>query len=259
MPTDDKAGHRPVPRVRLSPPFDAFHGTVASPAGAGKLTTYSSAIAAQTARRWVKPTITATALQQAIQGYATAASKHYSSMSAANVALHNAAALLFTRSNILGLDYKLTGNGLHRIHNFYRQVFGYALASSLGDYLTPSAVYSIDSCVFTASPDGGITPDKITVSATVNLVPDIVGGLIRVSLPLAGAARQANAFECTLMDPVIANNGTHRITSPDPMVFNVNCAGSGIGIGSRVGLHITPMNASHYPGPVFFARNFAVT
>jgi len=248
-----------MPRCRLAQPFEAFHGTVSSPAGQAKLTTYASRIAGQTARRHVKPTVTASAHQVAMQAYSAAAAQHFSAMSAGNVTQWNAMAEQVSRTNILGLNYQLTGNGLHRIRNIYKLMFGYSLTPIVGDPFQPSKILTLFQCVFTPSPDGGITPDKVTIRTTVPTVPNAMHGLCRLSKPLAGEARQANASECTMLDPVISYNLADKGSGLDTMIFRINVPGSGIGQGSRIGIHIVPLNDSLYPGPLFFLRNHLVS
>ena len=248
-----------MPSVRLAQPFDAFHGTLSNAAGDPQITTYSSRIAPGVARRWTKPKITESAHQAQIQSWSTSAARRYSTLSAALIADWNEAAAHYTRTNILGLEYALTGNTLYRLHYLYLAIFGWGINDNVGDYVTPSEILSISYCHFVASTDGGITPDKVWIWAVVPSAPDMMRGICRLSKPLGGAARQANTSECTMRDPVISQNAAWKSPGNPRMVFDIDVPGSGIAVGSRIGIHITPTNAALYPGRVYFARNYLVT
>ncbi len=235
--------------LRLTQPFDAYHGTVKGQTDNNKLVLYSSRRAACVARAWVSPDNPMSTLQLAVRDYLALAAAAYRDLTEAQAAAWTAAANAIMRENILGLDYYLTGIGLFCMINTYGQIHDQAIVDDVPTILMPPVPISLTS---------------VTATSTVllTIVADVTGletdgmCLVRVSLPLPGEARQARPNDCRMIDVTIDSN--IAVHAAGTLTIALTITTSLIVATDRIGVMITPLSADYFPGPPLLVGNAVV-
>jgi len=235
--------------IRLTQPFDAYHGTVSGQTPNNKVVLYSSRRAACVARAWVLPNNPKSTLQTAIRVYLALAAAAYRDLTEAQATAWTVAANAIMRENILGLDYYLTGIGLFCMINTYRQVHAQAIVDDVPTILLPPVPIAVVSVTATSTV-------LLTIVATVTGLETGGMAVCRVSLPLPGEARQARPNDCRLLDVTIDNN--IEIHTAGTVTFALAISTSLIVATDRVGVQITPLSADYYPGLPLLAANVVV-
>lgn len=237
-----------MPLYRLAQPFDGFSGTVSGQSGDSKLVLFSTPKAAGVARRWVSPANPQSTNQMLIRGYQTAAAVAYSAISQAQAALWIAAADQINRTNVLGLDYTLSGINLYVMINVYRQIDVEAIIDDVPTILQPPIPTVVTSVTLT-------TATELGVVAQVPGLETSGQALCRVSVPLPSDVYNASANDVRMIGPlldVIEDNGAGTIT------WALDIASGDYAVGDPVGVMITPLSEFYFPGTPFLESNIAV-
>ena len=236
--------------IRLTQPFDAYHGTVSGQTANNKMVLFSSRRAANVARSWVLPDNPNSTLQAAIRSYLSLGATAYKGLSQVNADAWTAAANLLSRENILGLQYYHTGIGLFQMVNMYRQMGAEAIVEAVADIVPPPLPLAVDSIVATSTTALDIVADVTGIEA---------GGmaLCRVTSPLPGAARRARSNDCRMLDATIADNIV--VMGTDTCDFTLTMPTSHIVADDLIGVEITPLSAEYFPGPRLLVANQVVT
>ena len=235
--------------LRLTQPFDAYHGTVSGQTANNRLVLYSSRRAACVARAWVLPDNPMSTLQEAVRDYLALAAAAYKGLTEAQAEAWTAAANAIMRQNILGLDYYLTGIGLFCMINTYGQIHAQAIVEDVPTILLPPVPI-------------GLTSVVATTTVLLTIVADVTGletgglALCRVSLPLPGEARQARPNDCRMIDVTIDNN--IEVHAAGTVTFALTIPTSLIVATDRIGVQITPLSADYFPGKPLLVGNVVV-
>ena len=235
--------------IRLTQPFDAYHGTVSGQTENNKVVLYSSRRAACVARAWVLPDNPGSTLQEAVRDYLTLSAAAYKGLTAEQAQEWTDAANAIMRSNILGLDYYLTGIGLFCMINAYRQIHNQAILDDCPAILMPPTPITVVSVTATSA-------TLLTIVVTVTGLETGGMALCRVSLPLPGEARQARPNDCRMIDATIDNNIEVHVTGT--VTFALTIPTSLIVATDRVGVQITPLSAAYFPGLPLLDANHVV-
>jgi hypothetical protein len=139
----------PMPKHSLVLPYDQFHGGIKLPDRTTGLVLYGTARAGLVSRQLVVPSNPQSTQQIEARGFLSACSAAWKLLSAANAALWRALADQITQTNILGINYTLTGIACYCRVNVFRQLNGQAITATPPDFATiPIPITGITSCVF---------------------------------------------------------------------------------------------------------------
>ena len=239
-----------VPKIRLAQPFDDFHGTVSGQTVNNRLVLSSSRREANTARAWQAPHNPLSFRQIEMRKFMTLSAAAYRDLDIADANDWTDAANAHARTNILGLDYYLTGMALFSMLNMYRQIAGQAITSTLPDFFTPPLPIAVTSAIRFAS---------TVFKAIVNVEGLQVGAhvFIRVSPPLPGAACRARSKTCRMLDIDLSNNIMQF--SSNPITMSMSMPVDYIKLGDHVGIEVRSLSSLWWPGPALLVPNIEVT
>jgi len=238
-----------MPIFRLTQPFDAFHGTVTGQSGDSKLVLYSTAKSAGVARQWVVPANPQSTNQMIFRGYQIAATAAYSGLTAAQAALWTEQAELLNYTNILNLDYSLSGVNLFVMINFYRQLRGIAILEDVPTIDKPPIPISVTSVTRTSA------TVLTVVASTVGLL-NADFAMLRVSPPLSSAVRQARSNDVRIIGATLATSVVHPVS--EVCTWTRTVPTGTYTVGDHVGVEITPLSADHFPGDKLLEPNITL-
>lgn len=239
-----------MPKIRLAQPFDDFHGTVSGQTVNNRMVLSSSRREANTGRAWKAPNNPRSFRQTEVRKYMTLASAAYRDLDQAVADDWTDAANAHNRTNILGLDYNLTGIGLFLMLNMYRQIAGHAIAEELPDFFMPPIPIAVTKAVRMSGTVFRPTID-ITGLETAGKV------FIRVSPPLPGQARRARSNQCRMLDINLSNNVYQRGV-PDLVTMTLAMPMNYMAVGDRIGIEVRSLSALYWPGPPLLVPNIEV-
>jgi len=239
-----------VPKIRLAQPFDDFHGTVSGQTVNNRMVLSSSRREANTGRAWKASNNPRSYRQTEIRKYMTLASAAYRDLDQAVADDWTDAANAHNRTNILGLDYYLTGIGLFVMLNMHKQIGGQPIVEALPEILTPPLPIGLVSLV-------AFTRNVMRPTADVTGLE--IGGIvtIRISAPLPGQARRARSKDCRFLDEDLPDN--YMMYMGGPVIWALGMPWDYIVAGDRVGVEVRSLSKYHWPGPPLLIPNFEVT
>jgi len=231
--------------IRLAQPFDAFHGTVAGLSGDSKLTVFSTPKSSGLSRQWVVPANPQSTNQMLLRSYQIAAAAAYSDLTQAQAALWIAAAEQIHRENIIHLTYELSGINLFCMINSYRQIDGQAIVDDLPPIEKPAVATDVHT----------VSKSNPTLLAFIAVLPGAKVNemaMCRVSPVLPSPNRKARKNDVRLIGSLPQNIVTHSsgeatflLTVPQGMYVEAD----------PIGIEITTLSASYYPGDKFLVPN----
>jgi len=239
-----------MPKIRLAQPFDNFHGTVSGQTVNNRMILSSSRREANTGRSWKAPNNPRSFRQIEVRKYMTLASAAYRDLDKAVADDWVDAANSHARTNILGLEYYLTGIALFLMINLYRQIDAKTITNAVPDIITPPVPLEVSSV-------------KINSSTSLTIEADVTGleteglGYVRFSPPLPGQARRARSRDCRLLDPVLSKNIYHH--SAGFLQITLNMPANYFVVGSRLGVELRSLSEFYWPGPALLVPNMQAT
>jgi len=235
--------------IRLTQPFDAFHGTASGQTDNNKVVCYSSRRTGCVARAYVVPDNPKTTIQGQVRALLLQAASEYKNGTKYCADAWTAKANTIMRTNILGIDYYLTGIGLWTMVQMYRYLIGLGPKYVVPELNEPPKPIAVTSATATDSTHIGVVVD-VTGLETDGL------GMCQLSAPLPGSARLARPNDCRLMDPhLYANFALHTL---GVMTFDILIPSDFIVAGNRIGIQITPLSEEYYPGQRLLEPNVLV-
>lgn len=234
---------------RLNPAIDALVGRILGETGGGGLVFFITRNGANVFRTWVTPENPQSPLQVAIRNYLAQSAVAYRELTAAQALIWSTTAAEITRTNSLGLSYELTGISLFCMINILRLMDAQVIVDDMPIIVKPIMPV-------------GITSVILTTSVLLTIVADYTGneddyfGMINVSPPLPGEARQARPNDCRLLDPTIANNVVAVATNS--VTFALAVTDSFYTVGDRIGIELTSWSDNYVPGDKTLIGNIAI-
>ena len=239
-----------MPKVRLTTPFDAISGSVFGQSGNSGLTVFDTANSAGVARRWVSPSNPQSTLQMAIRGYQIASARAYALITPAQAYDWNVAAAQVNRTNVLNLDYTLSGIALFCMINNYRQIHGQAIISAVPTIAAPPIPTAVTQVELTG------------VSTNMEIIASVPGAetggmaMVRVSAPLPSDVYQGSAGDCRIQGTIASTIVVH---SSEVCTWTLLTEASKYDVGDYVSVIVTPLSAAYFPGTPYLVPSVIVT
>jgi hypothetical protein len=244
-----------MPKHTLAFPYDKFRGAVRDIVQATGMVLFDTPKAGNVSRRYVVPDNPQSTSQSLWRNYLAQAAQGYQALTKTQADAWNAAAALIVQSDVLGVDYELSGISLYVRVNAYRLANGQALTS------TPPA---------SAAPSGTVTPGAtpldfndgtatLDVAVTTSGFPDGTLALLRIARSLGSQARNARTNEYRVQTVSPANS--FLTVSSNSIAASIPSAqlNSPPSAAERVGLELAFLNADYVPGTVYRLSNLAMT
>ena len=232
-------------RYTLIPPFQHFHGKIKQPSQDNGLVAFHTAKAGNVCRNWVQPANPKSVQQTMIRGHFAAAAVAYKALSAVNAAAWRTLAALITKTNILGLGYKLSGIACYQQVNVMRLLNSQAQSATAPDFadipIPVTGITSVTMAVAQATTiinTTGMTNGEILL---VRLTPAVAtfARLLRENELRIPSTTEADAFE------VIAGAATTNIITITQFAAPVAT--------NYIGVEVTAMSATYLArAPQFF-------
>jgi len=123
-----------MPKHSLVLPYDKFRGGIKLPGRTTGLVLYDTPRAGLVSRQLVVPTNPKSTAQTEARGFLSAAAVAYKSLTVSEADAWIALAAQMTYTNVLGINYELTGIAVYIMVNTYRQYAGVALTDVAPDF-----------------------------------------------------------------------------------------------------------------------------
>lgn len=233
----------------VAPPYDKIHGKIMGESGVNGQVVYSTRTAGNVYRNYVIPANPQSTLQVVVRAALAAAAAAWKDITEAQAYDWNVKAATIYRTNILGVQYSLTGIGLYCEINTYRQLNAQAIVDVLPTIVAPVKPVGITSVTQTSA-------TVLTIIANFTGNDDGYFGICRVSAPLPGEARQARVGDCRLRDATIANNiiavATNSVTFPLTVPSGYYTALD------RIGIYLMPTSDEYFAGEATLISNYEI-
>lgn len=242
-----------MPLVTYIAPYDRFHGKVVKSTRSTGQVTYSSAKAGYVSRAQFFPSNPRSANQRRVRGVLTQLSRYYNGLSAAKIDAWNEAASQLQRTNILDIDYTLTGIGYFQMINFYKAIKPESVVTDPPDPVLPPTPYSVESC---SVYDGAVT---IEINTALDPAASDYSVYVRTTRPTGSWSRRARVNELSMIAPPISpGNHLGDVTSSvGEVVIPMNQYT--LEVGDIIGISAILINPDGVPSRQLFVPAYAVT
>lgn len=240
-----------MPKHTLQFPYNQFRGRILDTIAPTGLVLFDTPKAGNVSRRYVTPTNPNTTIQSAFRTYLAQAAQGYKALSVSEAAAWASAASAITKTDVLGVDYTLTGVGLYVRVNSMRLANGQSLVDVPPTDAPPSGTLTVSELAATG------TPASIIATIMVSGISDDAIGFLRIARNLGSEARNARDNEMRAQATTVTQN--FATVTGGLLVYSMTALATDPTAVERVGLSVQIMSANYIPGTLHIERNRAMT
>lgn len=237
-----------MPKCTLVVPFDKFHGRILDALGGSGQVVFSSAKSANVSRQYVIPSNPQTSLQVTVRNILSQSAAAFKGLTAQNAELWNGDASGITRTNILNLDYTLSGISYYCMINSYRLLAGVAQSETPPVGTPPIAPSGINSLVYTSG------AETLDIEVDCSGMTDGDQVMVRMSAPNIPANRKTTPG--ILSYPDTDTSACFGTVAAGVATVQVDASHLGYSDGDAARLGVLPLSEGFIPGTVrYFAAD----
>ena len=229
-----------MPKCTLVVPFDKFHGRILDALGGSGQVVFSSSKSANVSRQYVVPANPNTSLQVAVRNALSQSAAGFKALDKSAADNWNSAASAISRSNILNLDYTLSGVSFYCMVNSYRLLAAVPQSDVVPAASAPVAPSGINA--FT------VLPGENGLSVQVDCTGMADDALVMVRLSSPNIPNNRKTVPGMLSYPSAATEYCFGQVTSELAEITVDPAFLGYTAGDIARIGVTPLSDGYFPG-----------